>query len=122
MFYSEQLMCCYETTKFEGGSRPLPEPKSPVLVCPSFSFAIRDKIQTKLLHNSGREQEIWCYAETIELIRWSKVGVQIEMSDDVQSDVVNVSPGYARNYLLPQGKAHEVTPSSMRQLDNLKKT
>ena len=29
--------------------------------------------------------------------------------------------GYARNYLLPHGKAFEVTPASMRQLDNLKK-
>jgi large subunit ribosomal protein L9 len=38
-----------------------------------------------------------------------------------EADVVKVRRGYARNYLLPHGKAHEVTPSSMRQLDNLKK-
>jgi len=38
-----------------------------------------------------------------------------------EADVVKVRRGYARNYLLPQGKAFEVTPSSMRQLDNLKK-
>jgi large subunit ribosomal protein L9 len=38
-----------------------------------------------------------------------------------EADVVKVRRGYARNYLLPHGKAHEVTPASLRQLDNLKK-
>ena len=38
-----------------------------------------------------------------------------------EADVVKVRRGYARNYLLPQGKAYEVTPAAMRQLDNLKK-
>src|SRR3981081_444029 len=38
-----------------------------------------------------------------------------------EADVVKVRRGYARNYLLPRGKAYEVTPASMRQLDNLKK-
>src|SRR6266513_4665071 len=38
-----------------------------------------------------------------------------------EADVVKVRRGYARNYLLPSGKAYEVTPASMRQLDNLKK-
>jgi large subunit ribosomal protein L9 len=38
-----------------------------------------------------------------------------------EADVVKVKRGFARNYLLPQGKAYEVTPSSMRTLDNLKK-
>jgi large subunit ribosomal protein L9 len=38
-----------------------------------------------------------------------------------EADVVKVRRGYARNYLLPRGKAHEVTPASIRQLDNLKK-
>ena len=37
-----------------------------------------------------------------------------------EADVVKVRRGYARNYLLPHGKAHEVTPASMRQIDNLK--
>ena len=36
-------------------------------------------------------------------------------------DLKEVSNGYARNYLLPRGKAYEVTPASLRQLDNLKK-
>lgn len=38
-----------------------------------------------------------------------------------EADIVKVRRGYARNYLLPRGKAHEVTPAAMRQLDNLKK-
>jgi large subunit ribosomal protein L9 len=38
-----------------------------------------------------------------------------------EADVVKVRRGYARNYLLPRGKAYEVTPSTLRQLDNLKK-
>src|SRR5438045_8418236 len=37
-----------------------------------------------------------------------------------EADVVKVRRGYARNYLLPQGKAYEVTKQSMRQLDALK--
>lgn len=38
-----------------------------------------------------------------------------------EADVVKVRRGYARNFLLPRGKAYEVTKSSMRELDNLKK-
>jgi len=38
-----------------------------------------------------------------------------------EADQVKVRRGYARNYLLPAGKAYEVTPAAMRQLDNLKK-
>jgi large subunit ribosomal protein L9 len=38
-----------------------------------------------------------------------------------EADVVKVRRGYARNYLLPGGKAYEVTRASLRQLDNLKK-
>src|SRR5262245_62440594 len=38
-----------------------------------------------------------------------------------EADVVTVRRGYARNYLLPEGKAYEVTPAALRQLDNLKK-
>jgi large subunit ribosomal protein L9 len=37
-----------------------------------------------------------------------------------EADVVKVRRGYARNFLLPQGKAYEVTPASLRQLDALK--
>lgn len=38
-----------------------------------------------------------------------------------EADVVKVRRGYARNFLLPTGKAYEVTKSSLLQLDNLKK-
>ena len=37
-----------------------------------------------------------------------------------EADVVKVRRGYARNYLLPQGKAFELTKQSLRQLDNLR--
>jgi len=32
-------------------------------------------------------------------------------------DVVKVKPGYARNYLIPQGKAKRVTPENMAQFE-----
>lgn len=38
-----------------------------------------------------------------------------------EADVVKVRRGYARNYLLPKGKAYEVTSASLRKLDGLKK-
>jgi large subunit ribosomal protein L9 len=38
-----------------------------------------------------------------------------------EADVVKVRRGYARNYLLPRGKAYEVTPAALLQIDNLKK-
>jgi large subunit ribosomal protein L9 len=37
-----------------------------------------------------------------------------------EADVVKVKRGFARNFLLPQGKAYEVTPASLRKLDMLK--
>jgi large subunit ribosomal protein L9 len=37
-----------------------------------------------------------------------------------EADVVRVRRGYARNYLLPRGKAYEVTAGALRQLDALK--
>jgi len=37
-----------------------------------------------------------------------------------EADVVKVRRGYARNYLLPRGKAYEVTPAALRQLNALK--
>ena len=36
------------------------------------------------------------------------------------ADVVKVKPGYARNFLLPQRKAIEVTPATMRRINVLK--
>src|SRR5215211_8407146 len=37
-----------------------------------------------------------------------------------EADLVKVRRGYARNYLLPQGKAYEVTPAALRKLNALK--
>ena len=37
-----------------------------------------------------------------------------------EADIVKVRRGYARNFLLPQGKALETTTSSMRQINHLK--
>jgi large subunit ribosomal protein L9 len=37
-----------------------------------------------------------------------------------EADMVKVRRGYARNYLLPLGKAYEVTPGTLRKLDALK--
>jgi large subunit ribosomal protein L9 len=47
---------------------------------------------------------------------------EIILTDNVpglgaEADIVKVRRGYARNYLLPRGKAHEVTPASLRQLE-----
>jgi large subunit ribosomal protein L9 len=35
-------------------------------------------------------------------------------------DVVNVKPGYARNYLLPQGIAYEATQGNLRRIEDEK--
>jgi len=37
-----------------------------------------------------------------------------------EADIVKVRRGYARNFLLPQGKALEMTPSSLRKVNHLK--
>jgi len=37
-----------------------------------------------------------------------------------EADLVKVRRGYARNYLLPRGKAYEVTSGALRKLDALK--
>ncbi|MEM0968690.1 MAG: 50S ribosomal protein L9 [Verrucomicrobiota bacterium] len=36
-----------------------------------------------------------------------------------EADVVKVRRGYARNFLIPQGKAYEATRGNLRQLENL---
>src|SRR5215203_3970934 len=38
----------------------------------------------------------------------------------VEADVVKVKRGYARNFLVPQGKALEVTPATLRRLNMLR--
>lgn len=37
-----------------------------------------------------------------------------------EADIVAVKAGYARNYLIPQGKAYEATTGNLRQVSNLK--
>ncbi|BEV35329.1 50S ribosomal protein L9 [Synechococcus sp. M16CYN] len=49
--------------------------------------------------------------------------VQIVLSEDILSlgrtgDLVDVAPGYARNFLLPFGKATPVTPAVMKQVEH----
>lgn len=48
--------------------------------------------------------------------------VNVILRDDVEKlgeagEVVSVRPGYARNYLLPQGIAYEATDANVRQLE-----
>ncbi len=38
-----------------------------------------------------------------------------------EADVVKVRRGFARNFLVPQGKAYEATKGNLRQIENLKK-
>ena len=49
--------------------------------------------------------------------------VSVVLSEDVLSlgkngDLVDVAPGYARNFLLPQGKAVPLTPSVLKQVEH----
>src|SRR3974390_2193565 len=37
-----------------------------------------------------------------------------------EADIVKVRKGYARNFLIPQGKAYEVNPSNLKRLNILK--
>ncbi len=37
-----------------------------------------------------------------------------------EADIVKVRRGFARNFLIPQGKALEVTPNSLRKINHLK--
>jgi large subunit ribosomal protein L9 len=48
--------------------------------------------------------------------------VQLVLNQDVPKlgrlgDMVEVAPGYARNYLVPQGKAFKATPGVMKQME-----
>ncbi|MCP9886001.1 50S ribosomal protein L9 [Synechococcus sp. ATX 2A4] len=49
--------------------------------------------------------------------------VSVVLSEDILSlgkdgELVEVAPGYARNFLLPQGKAVPVTPAVLRQVEH----
>ena len=48
--------------------------------------------------------------------------VQVVLTESISTlgrdgDIVDVAPGYARNYLLPFGKAVNVTPSVLKQIE-----
>jgi large subunit ribosomal protein L9 len=52
--------------------------------------------------------------------------VQVILKEKIQNlgseaDVVKVRRGFARNFLVPQGKAYEATKGNLRQIENLKK-
>lgn len=49
--------------------------------------------------------------------------MQLILVKDVEAlgragEIVDVKPGFARNYLLPQGFAYRATPANMRRLEN----
>lgn len=51
-----------------------------------------------------------------------KKNVKVILREDVAKlgeagSIVNVRPGFARNYLLPRGKAYEATAANIRQLE-----
>ena len=51
--------------------------------------------------------------------------VQVVLTESISSlgkdgDVVDVAPGYARNFLFPTGKAVNVTPSVLKQIERKK--
>ncbi len=51
--------------------------------------------------------------------------VQVALTESISSlgkdgDIVEVAPGYARNFLLPFGKAVNVTPAVLKQLERKK--
>jgi large subunit ribosomal protein L9 len=52
---------------------------------------------------------------TTEIILTEKIA-----SLGAEADIVKVRPGYARNFLIPQGKALEITPGSLKRLNSLK--
>ena len=48
--------------------------------------------------------------------------VQVALTESIASlgkegDLVEVAPGYARNFLLPYGKAMNVTPAVLKQIE-----
>ena len=52
--------------------------------------------------------------------------MQVLLKEDVErlgriGDVVDVKPGYARNYLLPHGKAVQLTGGNLRRVEILKR-
>ncbi len=60
-----------------------------------------------------------------QILRGTHGGMQLVLTEDVphlgkQGDVVEVKPGYGRNYLLPRGMATVPTPHNLRLLERYK--
>ena len=60
-----------------------------------------------------------------QVVKGPHGGMQLVLTEDVQhlgkqGDVVEVKPGYGRNYLLPRGMATVPTPHNLRLLDRYK--
>jgi large subunit ribosomal protein L9 len=60
-----------------------------------------------------------------QVLKGKHGGMQIVLTEDVpnlgkQGDVVEVKPGYGRNYLLPRGMATLPTPHNLRLLERYK--
>src|SRR5215475_3621835 len=60
-----------------------------------------------------------------QILKGSHGGMQLVLTEDVphlgkQGDVVEVKPGYGRNYLLPRGMATVPTPHNLRLLERYK--
>jgi large subunit ribosomal protein L9 len=63
--------------------------------------------------------------ERPEFLIFTMATIEVILKERVQNlgaeaDVVNVKAGYARNFLIPSGKAYEATKGNLRQLQNLK--
>jgi large subunit ribosomal protein L9 len=60
-----------------------------------------------------------------QILKGAHGGMQLVLTEDVphlgkQGDVVEVKPGYGRNYLLPRGMATVPTPHNLRLLERYK--
>jgi large subunit ribosomal protein L9 len=60
-----------------------------------------------------------------QILKGTHGGMQLVLTEDVphlgkQGDVVEVKPGYGRNYLLPRGMATVPTPHNIRLLERYK--
>ena len=51
-------------------------------------------------------------------VRWSPMEIILAIDENLgkPGDIVKVSPGYARNYLLPRGLAYEATPGNRKRI------
>ncbi len=69
-------------------------------------------LSKQLAFSFGFASEFMAYAEVILTENIPSLGAE--------ADLVKVRRGFARNFLIPQGKALEVTPSSLRKVNHLR--